>query len=77
MHLMPHTAPRLRGGYRCIWMNCTWWICLLLFAAVSVSALEVQQVKWGFDGQFVPCRFNLNSVLVANPVWSSRPSIAI
>jgi len=66
MHLMPHTAPRLRGGYRCIWMNCTWWIGLLLFAAVSVSALEVQQVKWGFDGQVVPGRFNLLSVLVAN-----------
>jgi hypothetical protein len=47
-------------------MNCTWWIGLLLFAAVSVSALEVQQVKWGFDGQVVPGRFNLLSVLVAN-----------
>jgi hypothetical protein len=48
-------------------MNCSWWICLLLFAAVSGSALEVQQVKWGFDGQVVPGRFNLLSVLVANP----------
>ena len=48
-------------------MKCTWWICLLLFAAASVSAIEVQQVKWGFDGQVVPGRFNLLSVLVANP----------
>jgi hypothetical protein len=48
-------------------MNCTRWIWLLLFAAVSVSAIEVQQVKWGFDGQVVPGRFNLLSVLVANP----------
>jgi hypothetical protein len=47
-------------------MNCTWWICLLFFAAISVSALEVRQVKWGFDGQVVPGRFNLLSVLVAN-----------
>src|SRR5690348_18221980 len=47
-------------------MKCSRWICLLLFAATSVSALEVQQVKWGFGGQVVPNRFNLLSVLVAN-----------
>ena len=67
MHVMPHTALRLRGENRCVRMNCSWWIGLLLFAAVSVSALEMQQVKWGFDGQVVPGRFNLLSVLVANP----------
>ena len=48
-------------------MKRTWWICLLLFAAASASALEVQEVRWGFDGQVVPGRFNLLSVLVANP----------
>jgi hypothetical protein len=67
MHLMPHTALRLHGENRCNRMNCSWWIGLLIFAAVSASALEVQQVKWGFDGQVVPGRFNLLSVLVANP----------
>ena len=66
MHVMPHTALRWRGENRCIRMNCSGWIGLLIFAAVSVSALEVQQVKWGFDGQVVPGRFNLVSVLVAN-----------
>jgi len=66
MHVMPHTALRLRGENHCIRMNCSWWIGLLIFAAVSVSALEVQQVKWGFDGQVVPGRFNLLSVRVAN-----------
>ena len=67
MHGMPHTALQLRGEKRCIWMNCSWWICLLCFATVPVSALEVQDLKWGFDGQVVPARFNLLSVLVANP----------
>ena len=67
MHVMPYTALQLRGENRCIRMNCSWWISFLIFAAVSVSALEVQQVKWGFDGQVVPGRFNLLSVLVANP----------
>jgi len=51
----------------CVWIKRSWWICLLLFVAASVSALEVQEVKWGFDGQVVPGRFNLLSVLVANP----------
>jgi hypothetical protein len=35
-------------------------------AALEVSALEVRQVQWGFDGQVVPGRFNLLSVLVAD-----------
>jgi hypothetical protein len=34
-------------------------------------ALEIQQFHWGFDGQAVANRFNLLSVLVANP--SSEP----
>ncbi len=67
MQVMPFTALPLRRRKRCIWMNCSGWIGLLLFAAVSVSALEVRQVQWGFDGQVVPGRFNLLSVLVANP----------
>jgi hypothetical protein len=48
-------------------MKRCWWICVLLFATASASAIEVQEVKWGFDGQVVPGRFNLLSVLVANP----------
>lgn len=47
-------------------MKRSWWICLLLFVTVSASALDVEQVNWGFDGQVVPERFNLLSVLVAN-----------
>lgn len=41
-------------------------MCLLLFAATIVSGLDVSEAKWGFDGQVVPNRFNLFSVLVAN-----------
>jgi hypothetical protein len=67
MHGMPHTALQVRRKYRRTWINCSWWISLLLFATVPVSALEVQDLKWGFDGQVVPGRFNLLSVLVANP----------
>jgi hypothetical protein len=48
-------------------MKRSWWIILLLFTLASASALEVQQVRWGFDGTVVPGRFNLLSVLVANP----------
>jgi hypothetical protein len=66
MHAMPHTALRLRGMKRSLWMKCSGWICLLLLAAFPASALEVQQVVWGFDGQVVPGRFNLLSVLVAD-----------
>jgi hypothetical protein len=47
-------------------MKRSWWICIPLFAAVSASALEIRQVRWGFDGQVVPGRFNLLSVLVAD-----------
>src|ERR1017187_2535073 len=67
MHDVTQTRLRWRGDISCAWIKRFWWICLLLFAAFSVSALEVQQVKWGFDGQVVPGRFNLLSVLVANP----------
>jgi len=66
MNAMPNTAFRWRVAGRCIWMKCRWWFYLPLFAACSASALEVQQVKWGFDGQVVPGRFNLLSVLVVN-----------
>jgi hypothetical protein len=48
-------------------MICSAWVSFLLFAAVPVSALEVREVKWGFDGRVVPARFNLLSVLVDNP----------
>src|SRR5262245_4829947 len=34
--------------------------------ARSAEALEVRQTEWGFDGQIVPQRFNLFSVLVDN-----------
>lgn len=47
------------------------WIWLLLFTVISASALEVQQVTWGFDGRVVPGRFNLLSVLVANPAGAA------
>src|SRR5579862_6982533 len=47
-------------------LKLTCWMCLLLFTAATVSALEVSDARWGFDGQVVPNRFNLFSVLVAN-----------
>jgi hypothetical protein len=43
------------------------WMCILLLVAASASALDVSEIRWGFDGQAVPNRFNLLSVLVANP----------
>ena len=43
------------------------WICLIFFAAISASALEVKEVKWGFDGAVVPDRFDVLSVLIENP----------
>jgi hypothetical protein len=66
MHRVPHIALQLRGEKSRFWTNYFWCVCFLLFAASSASALEVRQVKWGFDGQVVPGRFNLLSVLVAN-----------
>src|SRR5689334_6966879 len=44
---------------------------ILSLLATSVHALEIQDVRWGFDGQVLPERFNVLSVLVANP--SSAP----
>ena len=37
-----------------------------LVVARSVVALDVDDVKWGFDGQVVEQRFNVLSVLVTN-----------
>jgi hypothetical protein len=39
----------------------------LSFGLSSALALDVRQTDWGFDGQVVPQRFNLFSVLVDNP----------
>jgi uncharacterized membrane protein YhaH (DUF805 family) len=52
-------------------MNRCGWIFILLLTLASASALQVQQVRWGFDGTVVPGRFNLLSVLLDNP--SSEP----
>ncbi len=38
-----------------------------IFSANADAALEVEEVRWGFDGQVVQHRFNLLSVLVSNP----------
>jgi hypothetical protein len=38
----------------------------LTLVAQAALALEVREVRWGFDGMVVPERFNLLSVLVAN-----------
>lgn len=46
-------------------------IWLLLFVSMAASALEIKQVRWGFDGQAVPERFNVLSILVANPSLDS------
>ena len=67
MRRVPHIAWRLQEKNRCLRLKWFWRICLLLFLAIPARALEVQEFKWGFDGQVVPGRFNLVSVLVANP----------
>lgn len=38
----------------------------LLLAAGPASALQVEEVRWGFDGRAVPERINLLSLLLAN-----------
>ena len=43
------------------------WLALWLALAAPLGALEVHETLWGFDGHFVPERFNPLSVLVANP----------
>ncbi|MCK6487314.1 MAG: hypothetical protein L6R48_03060 [Planctomycetes bacterium] len=40
---------------------------LLLSLSAGLHALEVREVRWGFDGAVVPGRFNPLAVLVANP----------
>ena len=42
-------------------------LAFVLLGAARAEALEVRQVLWGFDGKVVPGRFNIVSVLVANP----------
>lgn len=64
MRDVTHGALRATAGDRVKRFCC---ILFLVVAGVSASALEVQQVLWGFDGQVVPGRFNLFSVLLANP----------
>ena len=66
MQPVPRPNIRMRVRNHSICLNFCWWICLLLFVVTTASALEVQQVYWGFDNQVVPGRFNLLSVLVAN-----------
>jgi hypothetical protein len=59
-----HTAVRLLHEPMMKRFGC---IHIFLFTLATASALEVQQARWGFDGTVVPGRFNLLSVLVANP----------
>jgi hypothetical protein len=47
-----------------IWLRA---LLLVLTLAAAAPALEVREVRWGFDGHIVPQRFNLLSVLVAEP----------
>jgi hypothetical protein len=42
-------------------------VALCAVLAVPAAALEVEEVRWGFDGLAVPERMNLLSVLVSNP----------
>ncbi|MFN0051972.1 MAG: hypothetical protein ACKV0T_07260 [Planctomycetales bacterium] len=43
----------------------------LLAGGEAALALDVEQTHWGYDGQVVPNRFNLLSLLVSNP--SAQP----
>ncbi len=40
---------------------------LALLGALTADALEIKDVRWGFDGRVVPDRFAILSVLVENP----------
>lgn len=66
MRIMPQSVIRLHRMARCIGESCLGWLCFLFLTALPASALDVQQTKWGFDGEVVPGRFNVFSVLVIN-----------
>jgi hypothetical protein len=57
---------QLRAIHDCVKLLALW---LLLTAALdrSASAIEVEEMLWGFDGQVVIDRFTPLSVLVSNP----------
>jgi hypothetical protein len=65
LHTVLHAAVRLLREPAMT--KRSWCIFIFLFTLVSASALEVQQARWGFDGTVVPDRFNVLSVLIANP----------
>jgi len=43
------------------------WSCAFLLVASTASAVDVVDVRWGFDGKVVRNRFNVLSILVNNP----------
>ncbi len=48
---------------------CTLVVAVVLFALpATASAVEIEEFRWGFDGQVVAGRFNVLSVLVSNPM---------
>jgi hypothetical protein len=48
---------------------------LLLLAPAPVFALDVQEVRWGFDGRVVPERVNVLSVLLTNKSGSAYDEV--
>jgi hypothetical protein len=54
-------------AYGCRWLAAAGLALAASAALAAAPALEVREFRWGFDGQVVPERFNLLSVLVANP----------
>ena len=42
-------------------------VCMLLVATNTAGAIEIEQIRWGFNGLILPRHFNLLSILVSNP----------
>lgn len=67
---IPHL--RSRGRSRCsLLRRWRWLFCAVLVGiahchGVQTAHADVEQVQWGFDGQLVPNRFNLVSILFSN-----------
>ncbi len=52
-------------------------IFLFVLATSPAYALEAREVVWGYDGKVVPGRFNILSVLLANPTERSHEGMLV
>ena len=42
-------------------------VAVVLFCTNAALAIDVDEVRWGFDGRVVPYHFNLLSIAISNP----------